>query len=123
MAIVRETGNVIVDLTFEFGLSMLRYCDQLTALRHYNIANQLSRSATSIGANVAEAQSSESASDFVHKMKIAQKEAHETEYWLKMCKFADGYEYDDGYEQQLESIIRIIGKIIYTTHSRSSIPF
>lgn len=123
MTIVRKTGNVIVDLTFEFGLSMLRYCDRLTILHHYNIANQLSRSATSIGANVAEAQSSESASDFVHKMKIAQKEAHETEYWLKMCKFADGYEYDDVYEQQLESIIRIIGKIIYTTHSRSSIPF
>lgn len=123
MAIVRETGNVIVDLTFEFGLSMLRYCDRLTTLHHYNIANQLSRSATSIGANVAEAQSSESTSDFVHKMKIAQKEAHETEYWLKMYKFADGYEYDDAYEQQLESIIRIIGKIIYTTHSRSSMPF
>ncbi len=87
MAIVRRTGNVIVDLSFEFGILIQRYCDKLIALHRYSIANQLSRSATSIGANVAEAQSSESASDFIHKMKIAQKEAHETEYWLKICNF------------------------------------
>lgn len=123
MTLVRKTGNVIVDLTFEFGLTMQRYCDKLTSLHRFSIANQLSRSATSIGANVAEAQSSESASDFIHKMKIAQKEAHETEYWLKMCKFSEGYEYDIAYEEQLDAIIRIIGKIIHTTHNRAQLPF
>ena len=123
MAIVRKTGNVIVDLSFEFGLLIQRYCDKLIALHRYSIANQLSRSATSIGANVAEAQSSESASDFIHKMKIAQKEAHETEYWLKICKFSEGYEYDVVFEEQLEAIIRVIGKIIHTTHIRTNAPF
>ena len=123
MALVRKTGNVIVDMSFEFGILIQKYCDKLTDLHRYAIANQLSRSATSIGANVAEAQSSESASDFIHKMKIAQKEAHETEYWLKICKFSEGYEYEIAFEEQLESIIRVIGKIIHTTHLRSKVPF
>ena len=123
MAIVRKTGNVIVDISFEFGILIQRYCDRLTALHRYSIANQLSRSATSIGANIAEAQSSESASDFIHKMKIAQKEAHETEYWLKICKFSEDYEYDVVFEDQLEAIIRVIGKIIHTTHMRTNSPF
>ena len=105
MVIERKTGNLIVDLTTEFAIAILEYCDKLMSSHHYTIANQLSRSATSIGANVAEAQSSESASDFIHKMKIAQKEAHETEYWLKLCKFANGYAYDESYEQQLLSIL------------------
>jgi four helix bundle protein len=46
------------------------------------ISNQLLKSGTSIGANVFEAQYAESRIDFIHKMKIAQKEANETLYWL-----------------------------------------
>ena len=39
-----------------------------------------------IGANVSEAQQAESRSDFIHKMKIASKEASETFYWLSICE-------------------------------------
>ncbi len=46
------------------------------------IARQYLRSATSIGANLIEAQSGESRRDFVHKCAIAQKEAREAKYWL-----------------------------------------
>lgn len=53
-------------------------------------------------------------------MKIAQKEAHETEYWLKLCKFANNYDYDIKYEELLHEIIRIIGKIISTTQSKQA---
>ena len=120
---IPKTGNLIVDLTFSFGVTMLKYCDELSELKKYNIANQLSRSATSIGANVAEAQSSESSADFIHKMKIAQKEAHETQYWLRLCKYADGYKFKDEYNTALNDIIRIIGKIITTTRSRNAVIF
>ena len=41
---------------------------------------------TSIGANVKEAQNAESKPDFIHKMKIAAKEANETSYWLSDAK-------------------------------------
>lgn len=48
------------------------------------IAKQYLRSATSIGANVEEAQSGESRADFIHKYSIAQKEARESLYWLRL---------------------------------------
>ncbi len=45
---------------------------------------QLSRSATSIGANYAEANCAESKKDFIHKMAIANKEVGESKHWLRM---------------------------------------
>ena len=53
------------------------------------IGKQFLRSATSIGANIAEAQSAESPADFVHKYGIAQKEARETDYWLSLMEASD----------------------------------
>jgi four helix bundle protein len=48
------------------------------------LGKQYLRAATSIGANVEEAQSAESQADFVHKYGIAQKEARESLYWLRL---------------------------------------
>ena len=76
-----DRDNLIVRLTFEFAKEIIRYTEQLESLRRYNLSNQLFRARTSIGANVREAQNAESKHDFVHKMKIASKEADETEYW------------------------------------------
>ena len=81
----KQGGNLIVDLTFDFALNIIKYVEQLDKERKYVIANQLLKSGTSIGANVREAQNSESKADFIHKMKIAAKEADETEYWLLLC--------------------------------------
>ncbi|MBS1911660.1 MAG: four helix bundle protein [Bacteroidetes bacterium] len=48
------------------------------------VAGPLLRSGTSIGANVAETQPAQSRADFIHKMTIAQKEARESHYWLRL---------------------------------------
>jgi four helix bundle protein len=48
------------------------------------LGRQYLRSACSIGANIEEAQASESRADFVHKLGIAQKEARESLYWLRL---------------------------------------
>jgi four helix bundle protein len=48
------------------------------------IGKQYLRSATSIGANLEEGQSGESRADFIHKYSIAQKEARESLYWLRL---------------------------------------
>ena len=48
------------------------------------VGKQFLRSATSVGANVAEARAAESRRDFVHKIQIAQKEARESLYWLRL---------------------------------------
>ena len=46
--------------------------------------NQLLRAASSIGANIYEAKYAQSNADFIHKMEIALKECHETEYWIEL---------------------------------------
>jgi four helix bundle protein len=48
------------------------------------LGKQYLRAATSIGANIEEAQSGESRADFIHKLSIAQKEARESLYWLRL---------------------------------------
>ena len=48
------------------------------------LVNQLLRSATSIGANLHEAQYAQGTKDFISKLEIAQKECYETEYWLEL---------------------------------------
>ena len=55
------------------------------------MASQLFKSGTSIGANTWEAQNGESMADFIHKFKIAAKEADETLYWIELCKASTHY--------------------------------
>lgn len=78
----------------------------------YVIERQLLKSGTSVGANVREAQNAESKPDFIHKMKIAAKEADETEYWLLLCKKPDGCYDCEELIAHCNSIIRVLSKII-----------
>jgi len=48
------------------------------------LAKQYLRSATSIGANIEEAQAGETRADFAHKLGVARKEARESLYWLRL---------------------------------------
>src|SRR3569833_215647 len=108
--------NLIVDLSFAFSLKVIAFTEQLESLRKFNMANQLFRCGTSIGANVREAQGAESKGDFRHKCKIAYKEAEETEYWLQLCKHAEGYPFEEEMYDEVKSIIKVLGKIISSTH-------
>lgn len=81
--------NVIVKKTIAFSINIIAFSEVLEAKRKYIIARQLLKSGTSIGANIHEAQNSESRADFIHKVKIAAKEVEETKYWLILCKQAE----------------------------------
>ena len=70
--------NVIIKLTFQFALDIIKYSEGLQEGKKFVIANQLLKSGTSIGANIREAQNAESKADFTHKFKIAAKEIEET---------------------------------------------
>jgi four helix bundle protein len=107
-----DKENIIVDKTFLFALKIIAYCELLEENRKYVISRQLMRSGTSIGANVNEAQNAESKLDFIHKMKIAAKEADETEYWLILCSKSPTYPHDEILLHDLEEIIKILSKII-----------
>ncbi len=112
-----KSRNVIVDLSFEFALKIMEYSRLLEVDRKYILATQLFRCGTSIGANVREAQNAESKLDFIHKMKIAAKEADETEYWLLLCKNSEGYRDCDELLSICMSIIKILSKIIGSAKS------
>ena len=78
-----DKENIIVTKTFEFALQIIEFSENIFEQKKFSLANQIFKSGTSIGANVREAQNAESKADFIHKMKIAVKEADETEYWLQ----------------------------------------
>jgi four helix bundle protein len=111
--------NIILDLTFEFALMIIEYSEILEKHRKYQISNQIIRSGTSIGANVREAQNAESKADFIHKMKIAAKEADETEYWLLLCRASDNYPFDQRLLEKIQNISLILSKIIGTTKRKT----
>jgi len=107
-----DKKNLIVDLSLNFALDIIEFCEILEAKRKYVIAKQLLKSGTSIGANIREAQNAESKADFIHKLKISAKEADETEYWLTLCQKSKTYPFEEQLMKDLNSIIRVLSKII-----------
>ena len=78
--------NIILTKTFDFALQIIKYCELLHNQKKFVISNQLLKSGTSIGANIREAQNSESKNDFIHKFKISAKEIEEL---IKMSDTAE----------------------------------
>lgn len=109
--------NIILKLTFEFAVLVVKFSELLDKKGKHVISKQILRSGTSIGANVKEAQNAESKKDFVHKLKIAMKEADELEYWLFICNEIDTYENADGLLEKLTPIRKILNSIVSKTKS------
>lgn len=81
------------------------------------IGKQFLRSPCSVGANVEEAQSAESRADFTHKLGIAQKEARETLYWLRLLGESQIVTKTklSPLLKETDILIRVLGSIILTT--------
>ncbi len=114
------SDNLIVKITFQFSLEIVKFSELLESKRKFAIANQIIRSGTSIGANVREAQNAESKTDFIHKMKIAAKEADETEYWLLIANHSENYPPCIELLETILSIKKILSKIIASSKIRPS---
>jgi four helix bundle protein len=110
-----DKQNLIVEVSFQFALDIIEFAEQLEENRKFVVARQVLKAGTSIGANIREAQNAESKLDFIHKLKIAAKEADETEYWLLLCKKAKNYPNPDDLLLKLPEIIKVISKIISTS--------
>jgi four helix bundle protein len=113
-----DKPNLIVNLTFEYSVKIIEFCELLESRKKFILAKQLFRSGTSIGANTWEAQDAESKADFIHKFKIAAKEANETMYWLLLCKRVESYPDPTQLIEDLESIQKITSKIISSSKSK-----
>ena len=77
--------------SFEFACEIVKFCDILKENKDFEIASQVLRSGTSIGANTREAQRGVSKKDFKNKFGIALKEADETKYWLEVLEATGRY--------------------------------
>lgn len=110
-----DKHNLIVNLTIQFALDIVSFFELLEEKRKFIVARQLLKSGTSISANVRESQNADSKADFVHKLKIAVKEADETEYRLLICKYSINYPNSDDLLKKLHEIIKLLSKIINTS--------
>ena len=114
--------NVIYDKSFAFAVKVVLLARQIRDSKEYELASQLLRSGTSIGANVSEAQKAQSKKDFISKMYIAAKEASETLYWLRLLDatgIIDNKTFKDIYKDAYE-INRILTSIIKTSQENQN---
>jgi four helix bundle protein len=78
--------SIVKNKSYQFALQIIKVCRELKNQKEFEMANQLFRSGTSIGANIEEALAGISDRDFTAKMSISSKEARETNYWLRLIK-------------------------------------
>ena len=85
LEVITVADSILRDKAKEFAKKTVFLCRDMKS-RHKEsvLINQLLRSATSIGANLHEAQYAQGTKDFISKLEIAQKECYETEYWLEL---------------------------------------
>lgn len=112
--------SIIKQKSYGFALQIIKLCTGLKEKKHYEIASQLLRSGTGVGANVEEALAGQSRKDFAAKMCIASKEARETNYWLRLVK--DSEIFDKKKTQKLieesEELIKILSSIVKTVSDK-----
>lgn len=105
-------------MTFEFSLTIINFSEKLRELKKFEMSSQIFRAGTSIGANTREAQNAESKKDFIHKFKIAAKEADEVEYWLELCEQSKYYPSSKELIDTLKPIKKVISKIISSSKDK-----
>lgn len=109
-----EKPNALLDKSFEFSLKIVDFVQEIKELKHFELASQLVRSGTSVGANIVEAQRAESKKDFIHKLRISLKEADETKYWLRIIDLKVK-KVDKELLNENEELIRLLVSIINST--------
>ena len=121
-------ANLVEEKALDFAIRIVHLREYLTDTKskdhklEFVISKQILRSGTSIGANISEATAAESNDDFIHKLAISQKEAHETRYWLKLL-YRTEYINEKMYQSLLsdcEEIIKLLVKIIKTSKDKSA---
>ncbi|MCA1966603.1 four helix bundle protein [Flavobacterium sp.] len=113
--------NDLLKRTFNFGISCLKFLRKLESNPENNLIRfQLGKSCTSVGANYEESQAGSSKADFTNKVKIALREARETNYWLRVLK-----ELNDSNDESLELLIKesqelknILGAIVVKSNNK-----
>lgn len=110
------------DRLIDFAVQIICLAESLPKTKAGNhIAGQLIRCGTSPAPNYGEAQSAESRSDFIHKMKGCLKELRETRVWIIMIMRIDLIKNNSKVEPLYEEnnqLISIFNKSIITAKSK-----
>ena len=116
-----EKDKLYKEKFMAFAIRMVKLKNYLNEQKHeYNIADQIQRSGTAIGANHREATFAESDMDFIHKLSIAQKECSETIYWLELLKatqYINEQQFEDLYKDA-EEVMRMLTSSIMSARKR-----
>jgi four helix bundle protein len=110
----RDVPYDIRERTLQFAVRIIQAIRRLPEDAATRVlAYQLVKAATSVGANVEEADGAESPRDFVHKMSIARKEARESRYWIRIVRasIVDNENWNS-LQQESEELARILSAII-----------
>lgn len=115
--------NIIRDRSFALAVRTVRLARHLRReLGEHDIASQVLRSGTSVGANVEEALGAVSRRDFAHRMGVSAKECRETGYWLRLIA-ASGIMEAERVQPLLDEcgeVLRILNSIILSTRQGGS---
>lgn len=115
-------NNVVRDKSFAFAVRVVRLCNILRKERgEYIISKQLTRSGTSVGANIREALNTPTQPDFVNKLYTAQKECDESAYWLELLSATEYITPSEYRSIQTDAVelLKIIRSIILTSKSNT----
>ena len=118
-------ASIMDDKAVLFALEMIKLSKKLKKTHDFEIANQIIRSGTSIGANIREAQAAQSKRDFVHKLSISLKEARETRFWLELLmksEMMDESKYNVLDDQALE-LKKMLTSSIKTTKQKYNLKY
>ena len=112
--------SIVKDKSYAFALRVIALAGRLREEREYDLASQVLRAGTSIGANVEEALAGVSRRDFVAKMGIASREARETHYWLRLLRDSNTAAPDqiNSMIQDVEELIRMLTSIVKTSQDK-----
>ena len=108
-----KADNIVQIKSYNFALDIIKLSVELKSFSQFELASQVIRSGTSIGANIEEALGAQSRKDFYSKLTISYKEARETHYWLRLLR--DSKIGDHKFLEELinkcDELLKIIGSI------------
>lgn len=107
--------NLILNRSFKYSKKVLDAYFYLRDKEHYRLADQFVGAGTSIGANIEEAQAAHSKLDFISKLTIANKEARESRYWIRLFdrkELVSSFPEKEFLTKEIDEIILILNSII-----------
>ena len=91
---------------------VIKYVEELESKNKHVLANQVLISGTGIGAHIIGARSADNEKDFIHRMKEADKAAHDTWYWFYLCEQSEGYGFQKALTTKLDELMKLISAVV-----------